>query len=95
MPLPVVLYGAPGLKLEAPEGKPAPEQRRLLARQPRIRAPALQQAFEDGHIAGVETENALRFGIKQGSESCRGDEALCRRLTESHALPMRGGKQMC
>ena len=54
----------------------------------------MQQAFEDGHVVDVEAGNALRFGIKQSPEPRRGDEALCRRLAESHALPAHGGGQM-
>ena len=94
MLLPIAPHGAPGLESETPEGKPAPEQGRLFAGQPRIKASALQQAFEDGHVVDVEAGNALRFGIKQSPEPRRGDEALCRRLAESHALPAHGGGQM-
>ena len=62
MLLPIAPHGAPGLESETPEGKPAPEQRRLFAGQPRIKASALQQAFEDGHVVDVEEGEVVAVG---------------------------------
>ena len=94
MRLPVAPHGAPGLEAEATKGKPAPEQGRFLAGQPRVKASALQQAFEGGHVVDVEAGNAAGFRIEQSPEPRRRDKPLCRRLAEGHALPAHGGGQV-
>ena len=74
MRLPVAPHGAPGLEAEATEGKPAPEQGRFLAGQPRVKASALQQAFEGGHVVDVEAGNAA--GVPGSSKALSRAEGI-------------------